>query len=190
MIDYLRSHSVTGEMARKYRLGYVRDPLPGDEKFRGGLAIPYLSRKGVTAIRFRLFGSDGKIGQRKGQKNRLYNTAAYFEAGDTIGIAEGEVDALVASEVLGLPTMGVPGANGFDGKWAPLLKDFLTVFIFADGDKPGRDFASEVAEHAGWRARIVQCPDGEDISSLAAKNELGSVREVISTRHREDDDEV
>jgi DNA primase len=178
---YLKDHSVTFQMAQKYQLGYVADPLPGDERFRGALAIPYLSTKGVTALRFRLFGRASKIGQHKGQASRLYNTPAYFAAGETLGLAEGEIDALVATEVLGIPTLGVPGVENFKDFWLPGLKDFTSVFIFGDGDQAGRDFSEEMAERIGWRGRIIRLPDGEDISSLAAKGQLGGLRAQMTT---------
>jgi len=62
-------------------LGIVLNPLPGDERFRGWLAIPYLTRRGGTkAIRFRnLTGNDdAKVGQHKGQPIRIYNSEALF----------------------------------------------------------------------------------------------------------------
>jgi DNA primase len=60
-----------------------------------------------------------------------------------------------------------------------LFRDFTRVFIFADGDDPGRDFALSVADKIGWRARIVQCPDGEDVASLAYTDRLGEISTSI-----------
>jgi DNA primase len=124
-------------------------------------------------------GARPKYGQHSGQKPRLYNAAAYFTAANIIGVSEGEIDAIAATEHLGVPTLGCPGATNWQEYWGPLFKDFTRVFIFADGDEPGRDFALAVSERIGWRARIVQCPDDEDVASLAAGNRLDSITTSI-----------
>lgn len=185
-IRYLAEHAIQQDAAVKYMLGFVGEPLPGDERFQGMLSIPYLTPGGCMSLKFRnLAGGRPKYTQHPGQKPRLYNAPAYFQAGMAIGIAEGEVDAIVATEALGIPTLGCPGATNWQPYWGPLFKDYTRVFIFADGDEPGKDFALGVAERIGWRARIVQCPDGEDVASLAANNSL----DRISTSIREDGDD-
>lgn len=168
-LSYFRTHGISQNIAIQYRLGMVIEPLPGDERFSGRLSIPYLTPSGCVSMRFRRLGESGdKIMQPHGQKNRLFNTDAYFAAADTIGICEGEVDAICATEHLGIPSVGVPGVEGWKDEWLPLLKDFTQVVIFADGDVPGRDFAYALAEKAGWRARVVKCPEGEDVASMCA----------------------
>jgi DNA primase len=180
-IDYFRSHSVTFEMAQKYRLGYVADPIDGDERFAGRICIPYLSQVGPVAVNYRGLGDlKPKYLKPHGQKARLYNTPAYFAASDTIGLAEGEIDALVATEHLGIPTMGVPGATNFDQLWLPLFKDFQRVVIFADGDEAGATFARETAELIGWRARIVTCSPGNDVASMIANGEIASLKQLAT----------
>jgi len=180
-IRYLTEHGI-GEyaIAERYGLGYVAEPLPGDERFTGMLAIPYLHGDSVVAIKYRNLGSGPKYAQHHGQKSRLYNADAFFRAEHVVGIAEGEADAIAASERVGIPSFGVPGVDTW-GKmstvWRPIFKDFQHVMIFADGDEAGRGFATEVAEDLGWRARIVQCPDGEDVGSMCA---AGRAEELIA----------
>lgn len=161
-------------MVKAYSLGVVLDPLPGDERFTGWLSIPYLTPRGVKAIRFRnLEGDNPKIGQHNGQPARLYNTAAYFAESSVIGIAEGEIDALVATERLGLPTMGIPGASmwvAHKGIWGPLFKNFRQVLILRDGDTAGTDMADAITETLKLRARVIDMPEGEDVSSMVAAN--------------------
>jgi DNA primase len=182
-IAYLTEHGI-GEyaIASKYRLGYVAEPLPGDERFLGTLAIPYLSRTGPVAIKFRRLGDSGpKYGQHNGQKSRLYNAPAYFDADQTIGICEGEIDAIVATERLGIPTMGIPGVDTWSkmaSVWGPVFKDFRRVLVFADGDEPGKRLAGDVAESLGWRARIVQCDAGEDVASTVAAGNAEVLRKL------------
>jgi DNA primase len=112
--------------------------------------------------------------QPPGQKPRLYNTAAYFMADRVIGITEGEIDAIVTTEILGVPSMALPGAESWRGQshiWGPIFKDFRVVLIFADGDDAGKKMAENVSRSVGWRARTIQCPDGQDVSSMIMAGE-------------------
>lgn len=180
--SYLSEHGVSYALARKYRLGFVLDPLGGDERFTGMLSIPYLSPAGVTALKFRALSEGGtKYAKHAGEENRLYNTAAYFDAGTTIGVTEGEMDAIAATEHLGVPSLAVPGVHSWKEPWAPLFRDFTEVIVFADGDQAGREFAYGLAESIGWRARVVRCPDDEDVSSMAAKGRADELRALVST---------
>jgi len=177
----LRDHGITFDIAVKYRLGYVGRPLAGDEGFAGALAIPYLSPAGVTSIKFRMLNGDGpKCLHHTGTRARLYNVNSYFAAEDAIGITEGETDAIVATEILGLPSIGIPGAEAWNPRnaeiWKPVFKDFSRVIVLADGDppnertglRPGRELAKRITESLTWRVRVVECPEGFDVSSMVA----------------------
>jgi DNA primase len=167
----------------------VAEPLPGDEQFTGMLTIPYLTRAGTCGIKFRNLAGKPKFLHHAGQKARLYNAGAYFTADDTIGVAEGEIDAITASEHLGVPTIGIPGAEGWRADiWGPLFKDFRRVIVFADGDDAGRRAAARITETVGWRALTVQCPDGEDISSMIAAGRAGELLARIQSDTKDDDD--
>jgi hypothetical protein len=177
---YLGDHGIMdAKVVEAYQLGVVGKPLQGDERFTGMLAIPYLSPHGIKGIRFRNCAGHPKFAQHRGQQARLYNTAAYFSATDAIGIAEGEIDAIVATELLGIPTIGIPGAEMWTAHkdiWAPVFKNFLKVLVFTDGDpvnpktgtRPGEEMGKAVGESLGWRVKVVECPEGEDVSSLVA----------------------
>lgn len=180
---YLTDHGINEwEIVAKYQIGYVAEPLPGDESFRGRLAIPYLMPKGTASIKFRRIGEHGaKYLYHPGQKHRLYNVRAYHEAEHVIGITEGEIDAIVATERLGIPTVGVPGSKGWSQNgsiWRPVFKDFRRVWVFADGDDAGTGFASEVAESIGDRARIVQCDPTMDVASQVAQGDIDKLRRL------------
>lgn len=177
---YLTEHGIMkAEIVETYQLGVVDRPLSGDERFTGMLVIPYLSPHGIKGIRFRNIGGTPKFAQHRGQTARLYNTAAYFDAAEQIGIAEGEIDAIAATELLGVPTIGIPGTEMWTAHkdvWAPPFKNFSKVLVFTDGDpvnpktgnRPGEEMGRAVAESLGWRAHIVDCPEHEDISSMVA----------------------
>jgi hypothetical protein len=195
----LTDHGIFDKRIRdQYRLGAVFDPLPGDERFSGMMSIPYLTRGGVKAIKFRNIGGKGsKYAQHPGQAVRLYNVAAFFAAGEQIGIAEGEIDAIVATERLGIPTIGVPGTEMWTAHkaiWAPIFKNFQTVYVFTDGDpvdpktgrRPGEDLGAAIAESLKWRARIVASPEGEDVGSMVA---AGRAQELLSKLQKDDDED-
>jgi hypothetical protein len=205
--SYLSSHGIPVDTAAqwerivtRYQLGLVTEPLKGDDRFSGFMSIPYLSDHGPKAIRFRNMG-DGKpkIAQHHGQLNRLYNTAAYFRAGDTIGISEGEVDAICATERLGIPTLGLPGADSWTSSrnvWSGIFKNFIRVYVFTDGDKinektglrPGEEMGKAIQEDLGYRCKIIASPEGHDVSSMVASGRASEL--LAKLEDKEPDDEI
>jgi hypothetical protein len=187
-------------VVKKYELGVVIEPVdPADERFTGMLSIPYLTRHGTRAIRFRNLtpGAKPKMAQHDGQKLSLYNPNAYFDARDVIGLAEGEIDAITATEKLDIPTIGLPGAESWKANrrvWAPLFKNFQKVIVFTDGDpvnletglRPGEELGKAIRESLKWRARIIECPEGEDVSSMIA---AGRSDEIIKQFGSDDDED-
>jgi 5S rRNA maturation endonuclease (ribonuclease M5) len=183
---YFQSHAVTMDMAERYQLGYVVNPAPQDRRFRGMLVIPYITRNGIKAIKFRCMEDHdhnihgGKYGVPAGQGARVYNPEAYFDAFNTIGICEGEIDALVATEVIGIPTIGIPGVEMWKGhvdQWKHTLKDYDEVIVFGDGDEAGKRMARQIQEDLGTRALIAQMDTGEDLASSVAKGNAALIRE-------------
>lgn len=183
----------------KYQLGVVIEPVDiADERFTGMLSIPYLTKHGTRGIRFRnLHDGKPKMAQHEGQKITLYNPNAYLIARDVIGLAEGEIDAITATERLNVPTIGLPGVESWKANrrvWAPLFKNFQKVLIFTDGDpvnpetglRPGEELGKAIRESLTWRARIIQCPEGEDLSSMVA---AGRVNELVKQFGDDDEDE-
>ena len=188
VIPYLTSHGISYATAMQYRLGLALNPLQGDERFRGMLAFPYLTEAGVKSIKYRrLDQRKPKFAQPTGQRMRLYNTLAYFAAGDYIGLCEGEPDAIVATESLGIPSIGIPGAEGWQHShklWAPAFKDFQIVLMFADGDpmdaktekRPGEELAKDITRSLGYRVKVIECPENEDVCSMVATGRAEQLR--------------
>lgn len=172
--EYLGTRGLTFPSIReevdKFMLGYVEDPLPGHEMYRGKLAIPYLRWSqeygwAVVKLRFRrLDDEQPKYLDVAGFSPRLYNTLALLANSSQIAITEGEIDAITA-QVCGIPTVGVPGAQA----WKPHFKEpflgYRDVFILADGDEPGLNFANAVAATL-FNAKVIPMPPGEDVNSL------------------------
>lgn len=195
-LDYLGKHAIEDrEIMDRYMIGCVLNPMPGDERFRGYLAIPYITRRGVTALKYRCclphdchdIPGHQKYAQYTGQNARPYNTNAFFLADGTIGICEGEIDAITITELLGLPTVGFPGAQQWQKHskvWQLALHkdDYDKVIIFADGDDVGRNAARMIAGDIGSRARLVRCDDGEDPSDMIANGKIDRLKKMAGLR--------
>jgi DNA primase len=165
--DYLHGRGISKEAAVTRRLGYVGDALIGHEQYVGRLAIPYLTPTGVVDVRFRIVDSDSdapKYMGRPGVETSIYGVNAFSLNSSIIGITEGEMDALVLEEMCGLPAVGIPGAQAWKPFYWRAFEDYDKVYVFADGDQPGMDFAKKIAS-ALDSAVIIQMPDKEDVNS-------------------------
>lgn len=164
--EYLASRGLSLVDAATVRLGLVGEPLTGHEAFRGRLAIPYITPSGVVDIRFRAIGpQEPKYMGMSGTQTHLYNVNALVTAENYIAVTEGEIDAITLNYKCGIAAIGVPGANSWKRHYSKLLQDFETVFIFADGDQPGSDFAKKIAQEVQG-VTIVNMPEGHDVNSM------------------------
>ena len=119
-----------------------------------------------------------------GAETKMYNVLDIEKAGNWIGICEGELDTLTLSALVGIPCIGVPGANSWKKHYTRLLADFERVFIFADGDEPGREFARSLAKELP--ATIVTMEDGEDVNSCFVKYGADYIKDKIGLNNYED----
>lgn len=178
--EYLASRGIPNRTA--FGLGFVAEPLPGHEMYRGCLAIPYMRWSqwrgwSVAAIRFRrLDGGNPKYLTMPGDKARLFNTHALTKYSKDMSITEGEIDAVTA-ELAGVPAVGVPGAQMWRPHFRELFMGYRNVNILADGDEAGLVFAQQVAKTLP-NARIIPMPDGEDVNSFV----LAKGREALLDR--------
>ena len=167
--DYLASRGITREAARMARFGVVEEPEIGHEAFQGRLSIPYITKTGVVDLRFRSLNPavEPKYMGLTGAETKMYNVLDIEKAGNFIGVCEGELDTITLSTCIGIPCVGVPGANRWKKHYTRLLADFERVFVFADGDQPGKEFAASLSRELP--VTIVQLPDGEDVNSAYVK---------------------
>jgi DNA primase len=177
--DYLAGRGITREAARQARLGVVEAPEPGHEQYTGRLSIPYITKTGVVDLRFRSLNPavEPKYMGMVGVDTRMYNVLDIERAGDWIGVCEGELDTLTMSRLVGIPCVGVPGANSWKKHYTRLLADFERVFVFADGDAPGREFAASLARELP--VTTVSFGDGEDVNSVYIKHGAQYIREKM-----------
>jgi DNA primase len=175
--DYLRSRGISMEAARLARFGVVVEPEIGQEAFTGRLSIPYITKTGVVDLRFRSLNPavEPKYMGMTGAETKMYNVLDIERAGDFIGVCEGELDTVTLSSCVGIPCVGVPGANSWKKHYTRLLADFERVYVFADGDQPGKEFATSLARELP--VTIVSMGDGEDVNSAYVKYGADYIRE-------------
>jgi len=175
--DYLRSRGIPLEVARLAQLGVVARPEIGHEAFQGRLSIPYITKTGAVDLRFRSLNPavEPKYMGMTGADTKMYNVLDIDKANDYIGVCEGELDTITLSACVGIPCVGVPGANSWKKHYTRLLADFERIFVFADGDQPGTEFARSLARELP--VTIVQLPEGEDVNSLYVKHGAGYIKD-------------
>lgn len=171
---YLEGRGLNAQVAGTFRLGVVEEPEVGHEMYRDRLSIPYLTKAGVVYIKFRCIEehncSDFKDSGHKKYLNtttptRIYNTQAFFRDEPFIAITEGEIDAMVLHELVGIPAVAVPGVKNWKRHYERCFTDYDRVFVFADGDEPGKDLARFLSSTLD-EVRVIQMPDGEDVNSV------------------------
>jgi DNA primase len=180
--DYLRSRGITMEAARLARFGVVGEPEIGHEQFKGRLSIPYITKTGVVDLRFRALhpAIEPKYIGLTGAETRMYNVLDIEKANNFIGVCEGELDTITMSHCIGIPCIGVPGANSWKKHYTRLLADFERIFVFADGDQPGTEFARSLARELP--VTIVQLPDGHDVNSMYVQDGVEYFHNKINSK--------
>lgn len=180
---YLKSRGFTEQVATEWRLGLVTSPLAGHDRFRGRLAIPYLTPAGPANFRFRCLQSHdckeaghGKYVGLEGFETNLYNVLDLSKPGDTICVCEGELDAITLS-MSGIPAVAVPGATNFKKHQARCLDDFSRVLVLGDGDTAGSGLNKKLINDV--RAIPVRMPKGHDVNSLYLEGGADALRRLI-----------
>lgn len=167
----------------RFGLGYSGIVEPGHSSYQHRLVIPYLRRMAgdwfVVGLKFRKIGDDVPGAKYLGEQSpQLFNTIDAIDNHDEIGLCEGEIDALTAS-VAGVPSVGYPGVDTWQPFFTPIFRGYETVWIFADGDKPGRDAAKNLKKLVGSPARIIDMPDGYDVNRFVKEFGPAVFRELI-----------
>jgi DNA primase len=173
--EYLTTkRGLSADSKTYFRLGFVADPLPGHERYRGCLAIPYVTRAGIVSMRFRRLAGDGpKYLSEPGEESRIFHPEGFFRHERFICLCEGELDTMTAHQA-GLPAVGVPGANSWLKFFYRAFDGYDAVFILADQDDKGAgmDFAEKAASQIK-SARIIPMShqgQGYDVNSLVMEH--------------------
>ena len=185
-LGYLAGRGISEQVAARYSLGVVTDPIAGHEMHEGWLSIPYLTAMGMcVGFKFRRL-DDGKpkYGSPTGQKAHLYNVTDVTLPSARIVVTEGELDAVIVSGVIGIPAVGVPGVAAWKQHFAKLLTGYDTVYIAGDNDdkedgtNPGAEFSKRVMSEI-VNGQIVSLPKGMDITDYYIANGLEATRDLL-----------
>lgn len=115
----------------------------------------------ITGIRFRTL--DGRKYALKGGRNGLFVPTQQLNPACPIIVTEGESDAMAAYE-LGFQVIGMPGKGQCKEILAGWMKEkgFRKAVIIADNDKPGQEWARELAKFLafvyGFEVKIINPP--------------------------------
>lgn len=177
--EYLLGRGITGEAALTHRLGYVKEPMIGDDEMVGRLAIPYLTPTGPVDIRFRSVHDESpKYLSRAGAQQHIYNVPAFQQDSDIIAICEGELDTIIVNTMVGIPAVGMPGANGWKSWYARAFADYRRVFVLTDGDQAGRDLGKKIMQAIDV-AVVVPMPDGFDANEVYLQEGADGIRKRV-----------
>lgn len=171
--DYLEGRGLTEAIAVTARLGVVDVGIHGDtEAAYSRLSIPYLTRSGVVSIRYRCLRGHAcdEVGCSKylgglGEAPRIYGVEHLVSAGSTIGVVEGELDALTLWQ-LGHMAVGIPGSQIWKQHWGRLFEDFGRIIVLCDGDPAGERFGKSWAQRFPRSVEVVQLDEHEDVNSM------------------------
>ncbi len=187
---YLKNRCLTSEVLQKFRLGFVEDPLPGHEKYRGRISIPYITSSGVVDIRFRAVPPGGdpmgkvlgaKILTMPGSIARPYNTIALAREEQFICITEGEPDTWTA-DMAGIPAVGFPGVKSWERMYWRMFR-YRRVAVLAQSDDKGESvaFAEKVSTSVAGCV-IINMPDGHDVNSFVMESGVEALRKKVGLR--------
>ena len=171
--EYIAARGIDLDLAHDtFRLGFVRDPLPSHELYRGMLCIPYLAKSGPVGLKFRRLDDDTpRYLAPENSRVRLFNVLDTLRGADQILIVEGEIDAMTA-KTAGVPSVvGVSGAQNWKNHFAKVLEGFEEVLICVDNDinkesgNPGQQLAAKILRDIP-HARNVIVSSGLDLNAL------------------------
>ncbi|MFD9569713.1 toprim domain-containing protein [Streptomyces sp. NPDC059982] len=168
--EYLKTRGLTQDSVQYFRLGYVGNPQSGHERYTGRLAIPYLNRQGVIAIRYRCIQEHdckaieghSKYTREPGDEAKVYNILALTAPTDRMAVCEGEIDTMTAWQC-GIPVIGSAGAKAWKPIFNRLIRGYQRVVNLADGDDAGLALADAIAEKND-QAVTRQFPTGSDVN--------------------------
>ena len=182
LLDYLTDvRGLHPETLSQFQLGAVVHPDGLDDKALGKISIPYLTKNGPVALRFRR-GPEGegpKYWQPPKSNITIFNVNELVKHQRWIAVCEGEIDCITATQA-GIPAVGIPGASAWKDHYYTLFEGYERVIILADNDDQGagEEFAKKVAEEVPEPA-IITMPDGHDVNSFYCEHGAQELRSLL-----------
>lgn len=121
------------------------------------------------------------------QPARLFNAIALQKPSDIVAICEGELDAVVASQLL--PAVGVAGVKAWKPHFNRLFGGYRRVVVLADNDdkkdgsNPGMELAEKVLQEVE-HAELIALPLGSDVNSIVLDEGLDGLRRRLGIDER------
>lgn len=179
-----------------HRLGVVRSPIKGDERFVGRLCIPYLGPSGnVYGMNFRCIEDHDckeieghrKYDKPSGLESRMFNTRALTAPTDYLFVTEGELDAITIT-ACGWPAVALPGANSWKAHYGRMLDGFSRVVLLADDDDAGRKLGAAFMRAVPSAGSVIVSAYGEarDVNEVYVRYGKAGLQSLLSER---DEDE-
>lgn len=179
-LSYLiKERQLSKEALVSFRIGVVRNPEIGHEQFQDRISFPYITRGGITTIRFRFLGDNKAAGKSKflslsGDVPRLYNISSILRS-DKIYVCEGETDT-VTCWMAGIPSVGISGATAWASAFSRVFRHH-DITVLADNDDSGAGLEmSRMISKALDGCDTILLPRGHDVSSYAAEFGLEALR--------------
>lgn len=182
----LLERGISEEVAARFQLGTITDPINGHEMYDGWISIPYITALDqCVGFKFRRL-DDGKpkYGSPTGQKAHLYNVTDILLQSPYIVVCEGELDTVITSGMVGIPAVGVPGVQAWKPHFSKLFNGYDTVYVVGDNDikedgsNPGAEFSKRVASEI-LNSQIVTLPPGMDINDYYLAHGAEATRTLL-----------
>jgi DNA primase len=182
----LLERGISEEVAARFQLGTIVDPINGHEMYEGWISIPYITASNhCVGYKFRRL-DDGKpkYGSPTGQKAHLYNVTDILLQSPHIVVCEGELDTVITSGMLGIPAVGVPGVQAWKAHFSKLFNGYDSVYVVGDNDikedgsNPGAEFSKRVASEI-MNSVIVTLPPGLDINDYYLAHGAEATRTLL-----------
>lgn len=165
--EYVKRRGLTLETCKAWGLGH--------DKSRGCLVFPVRRRDGkLVGLTGRYYIPDPPLGNKYHNyaglnKSRFLYGEHMLEVEKPIIICEGQIDALITWQHLGIPTVA-PLGEGFSGTHVRTICGMLppVVYLFLDNDQAGRLGAEKIEYQLRGRVRveIMLPPPGMDPGEL------------------------
>jgi DNA primase len=185
-LGVLAERGISEEVAARFQLGTITEPMNGHESYEGWISIPYITASG-SCVGFKFRRTDEgkpKYGSPTGQKSHLYNVCDITIDSPRVVVCEGELDTVITSGVLGIPAVGVPGVAAWKSHFPKLFAGYETIYVVGDNDvkedgsNPGAEFAKRVANEV-MNSVIVTLPAGMDINDYYLAHGADATRALL-----------
>lgn len=178
----IEDRGIGREVLDSFQIGFVGEPHPGDDIFKGRISIPFLTKTGPVAAQYRSTGDREPRFLSRGSTARPFNVSVLLSPHRRVYICEGMVDTMTVA-TLGAPAVGFPGVDTWEA--TPVFSRAFRnrkVVVLAQGDDDGQSlkFANKILRD------VEDCDvilfEGEDVNSFYMKYGHEKLREKIGLK--------